>query len=206
MLNILMGHLPQTVEVSEKEYPINWDFRTGIQFESIARNTELGEQEKIWMILNLYYPKVPEDLQGAMEKVLWFYRCGKTGDEPDKKQKRYRQKDSDAPAYAFLQDAPYIYADFKNQYGMDLAELKEPLHWWKFSALFESLGEETKIGKIMYYRKVRITGMPKDRRAFINEMKKLYRIQNVDSGNHRMTLEERNRRWRNYVISRYEKK
>ena len=87
----------------------------------------------------------------------------------------------------FAQDAPYIYAAFKEQYGIDLLS-QEKLHWWKFLALFESLGEETKMAKIMYYRTVSTSGMSKDRRAFVNEMKKAYKL---DEGK-KLTLEERN--------------
>ena len=69
-------------------------------------------------------------------------------------------------------------------------------------ALFESLGEDTKMSKIMYYRKVSISGMSKSERAFINDMKKLYKIQ--DDGKEKLSLEERNRKWREYIRQRQE--
>lgn len=75
---------------------------------------------------------------------------------------------------------------------------QEKLHWWKFLALFESLGEETKMAKIMYYRTVSTSGMSKDRRAFINEMKKAYKL----DGGKKLTLEERNQQWKEYVKKR----
>ena len=69
-------------------------------------------------------------------------------------------------------------------------------------ALFESLNEETKMSKIMYYRKANISGLPKERRVFINEMKKLYQITDISGAGKKITLEARNRKWMEYVRSR----
>ena len=109
------------------------------------------------------------------------------------------RRSSKGPAWVFTQDAPYMYAAFKEQYGMDLTTI-ESLHWWKFMALFESLGEDTKMSKIMYYRQVNASGMSKAHRAFINEMKKHFQIRETGK---KMTLEQRNQRWIRYIEDRY---
>ena len=132
--------------------------------------------------------------------MLWFYRCGepeeKNEDENGKRQ-RYQRRSSKEPAYSFAQDAPYIYAAFKEQYGIDLTEVE--MHWWKFMALFESLNEDTKMSRIMYYRKVSTSGLPKEKRAFLNEMKKLYKITDISVLGKKVSLENRNRKWKDYV-------
>ena len=69
--------------------------------------------------------------------------------------------------------------------------------------MFESLSEDTQMGKIMYYRKVRTTGMSKDKRFFINEMKKKYKLLDNTDVSGRLTLEQRNMRWRKYVKDRF---
>ena len=84
---------------------------------------------------------------------------------------------------------------------IDLTEVQN-LHWWKFKALFDSLNEETQMKKIMYYRKVSTSGMDRDRRAYINEMKKLY---SLSKDKKKMTLEQRNASWIAYVKSRKQK-
>ena len=68
--------------------------------------------------------------------------------------------------------------------------------------MFDSLNEETQMKKIMYYRKVSISGMDRDRRAYINEMKKLY---SLSKDKKKMTLEQRNASWIAYVKSRKQK-
>lgn len=153
-------------------------------------------------VIDSFFQEAPADakplwfLGKAVEKILWFYRGGKAEKKEEKKE-RYKRRSNRGPAFSFSQDAPYIYAAFKEQYGIDLLS-QEKLHWWKFLALFESLGEETKMAKIMYYRTVSTSGMSKDRRAFINEMKKAYKL----DGGKKLTLEERNQQWKEYVKKR----
>lgn len=198
--DILTKDPPEVVEINGIEYPINWDFRIGIKLDELI-NSDLSENEKFQKMLELYYPIIPADLVSAIEKIIWFYRCGEKIEEEDEKKKRYRSRKDKEPAWIFVQDSPYIYSAFKEQYDMDLTEM-DTLHWWKFMALFESLGEGTKIGRIMYYRQVRTTGMSKSQRSFINEMKKLYKIKGNNSS--KMTLEQRNRKWLEYIKERQE--
>lgn len=66
-------------------------------------------------------------------------------------------------------------------------------------ALFESLNEDTKMSRIMYYRKVSTSGLPKEKRAFLNEMKKLYKITDISVLGKKVSLENRNRKWKDYV-------
>ena len=54
----------------------------------------------------------------------------------------------------------------------------------------------------MYYRKASTSGLPKEKRAFLNEMKKLYRITEISAAGKKMSLEMRNQKWRDYVRSR----
>lgn len=199
--DVITQPLPETVLIEGVSYPINWDFRMGIQFEKIIRS-DLSEEEKLKRMLTMYYPRIPHNLTKAVEQIMLFYRCGEPLQEEDNTKQRYRRRKSGEPECVFSQDAPYIYAAFREQYGIDLTTV-ESLHWWKFMALFESLGDDTKISKIMYYRKVSTTGMSKERRAFVNEMKKLYKIRN--DGVKKITLEQRNQNWKNYVKERLER-
>ena len=199
-VNFIIQGLPESVRIDGVEYPVNWDFRAGMQFEDVM-NSDMPEDDKLFRLLRLYYPKIPANLYGAVDQMLWFYRCGEKGQKEETKE-RYQRRNSKEPAYSFSKDSAYIYAAFKEQYGIDLTAI-ENLHWWKFMALFESLGEDTKMSRIMYYRKVNTSGMSKDKRAFVNEMRKLYRL-NPDGG--QMTLKQRNQRWKDYVKERYEKK
>lgn len=200
--DLLTEALPESVRIHGKEYPIQCDFRIGIKLDGILRS-ELEDQEKIEQMLRLYYVgNIPADIPAAIDKIVWFYRCGELPDDTDdeKKKRRYIRRKAKDPACVLTQDAPYVYAAFMDQYGVDLTSVGF-MHWWKFMALFESLGDGTKMSKIMYYRQASTAGMSKERRAFINEMKKLYRVKG--SGK-KMTLQQRNQRWKDYVKERFE--
>lgn len=199
--DLLTEDLPKSVRIHGKEYPIQCDFRIGIKLDGILRS-ELEDQEKIKRMLVLYFKdNIPPDIPAAIDKIIWFYRCGELLDNEDeeKKKRRYIRRKSKDPACVLTQDAPYVYAAFMDQYGIDLTSVTF-MHWWKFMALFESLGDETKMSKIMYYRQASTSGMSKERRAFINEMKKIYKIK----GTKKMTLQKRNQRWKDYVKERFE--
>ncbi len=200
--DFITGTLPKTVTIDGREYPIRYDFRIGMKLERI-RCSEVDDTMRIIRLLQMYYPELPENISEAINQMLWFYRCGEPEEdkeaEKDKRQ-RYQRRNSHKPAFSFAQDAPYIYAAFKEQYGIDLT--REDMHWWKFMALFESLNEETKMSRIMYYRKVNTSGLPKEKRAFLNEMKKLYQLTDSSVVGEKMTLEVRNRKWIEYVRTR----
>lgn len=196
---MIFEKLPDTVEISGTRYPIRTDFRIGIQLEELLKNETMDEREKYEKMLLLYYPQIPNDLNEAIKKIMWFYRCGVEKEEPkEEKKERYKRYRSKEPSYSFVQDAKYIYSAFKEQYGIDLSEGE--MHWWKFLSLFESLNDNTKMGKIMFYRQVSVSGMPKEQRAFYNEMKKLYQIRK--DGQEKVTLEQRNNCWKEYVEKR----
>ncbi|SHJ25173.1 Bacteriophage Gp15 protein [Clostridium cavendishii DSM 21758] len=171
-MNILIDLLPRQVNIDGIDYDINSDFRTSILFEMMVQDNDIGNKEKIVQALELYYPVIPENLQEAIEKIIWFYGCGKEvekgkGGEGSNKAKQI---------YSFEYDDDYIYAAFLNQYGIDLQEI-EDLHWWKFKAMFKALKEDNEIVKIMGYRAMTIPmDMPKDQKDFYRKMKKLHEI------------------------------
>ena len=160
--DLLTEDLPKSVRIHGKEYPIQCDFRIGIKLDGILRS-ELEDQEKIKRMLVLYFKdNIPPDIPAAIDKIIWFYRCGELLDNEDeeKKKRRYIRRKSKDPACVLTQDAPYVYAAFMDQYGIDLTSVTF-MHWWKFMALFESLGDETKMSKIMYYRQASTSGCQK---------------------------------------------
>lgn len=171
-MNILVDLLPIAVEIDNKNYEINSDFRTSILFELLMQDSSIGEEDKIITALELYYPVIPENINEAIEQMLWFYRCGKeiTSSKGNGKGKSVTQ------IYSFEHDDDYIYAAFVDQYNIDLQDI-EYLHWWKFKAMFNSLKEDIKIVKIMEYRSMDLSKIKdKEQKAYYKRMKDLYEI------------------------------
>lgn len=50
------------------------------------------------------------------------------------------------------------------------------MHWWKFKALFHALDENLEFMKIMRYRAVDITKIPKEQKDFYRKMKQIYAL------------------------------
>lgn len=172
MANIILDVLPETVEIDGVEYQINSDFRISILFELLMQDDEVGKRQKLMSGLRLYYPVVPQNLTEAVDKMIWFYRCGREAEEdrPGKSGGRAKQ------VYSFQYDDDYIYAAFLEQYGIDLQDVVD-LHWWKFRALFKGLREDTEIVKIMGYRSIEITSkMPKEQREFYKKMQSVHAL------------------------------
>lgn len=171
-MNLLIDLIPTTVEIEGVEYEINSDFRTSILFELMMQDSTIGEKEKILMALELYYPEIPKNISEAIDKILWFYRCGKNITS-----QKCTGKDREATQiYSFEYDDDYIYSAFLDQYGVDLQDIKY-LHWWKFKAMFKSLKEDNMIVKIMGYRNIDLSKIKdKEQKDYYRKMQKLYEI------------------------------
>lgn len=197
--NLLIDRLPESVRVNGCEYEIEWNFRTAILFELLMNDPEYSDEEKIVHTLALYYPKeIPNDLEKALDAVIDFYLCG----EENKNTRGTSTNNSRKANYSFEQDAAYIYAAFLTQYGIDLNEI-EKLHWWKFSALFQSLNEEQKICQIMYYRDADLKGKSKSEKKFLKTMKEKYALRSNAQPHQKLTLAQRDADLKAYVKKRF---
>lgn len=171
-MNLLIDVVPTTVDIEGTDYEINSDFRISILFELLMQDNSIGEEEKIFSALGLYYSIIPENIKEAIEQMLWFYRCGKD----IRKSKGNGKGKSSTPIYSFEHDDDYIYAAFMDQYNIDLQDIGY-LHWWKFKAMFNGLKEDNKIVKIMEYRSMDLSKIKdKEQKAYYKKMQELYKI------------------------------
>ncbi len=174
-MNILIDCIdyPNQAEVKGEWYEIRTNFRVSILFELMMQDDSLNSREKVMKGLNLYYPAVPDDLGGAVDAALWFYRCGR---EETTVQKRMAARRGKNQIYSFEHDAGLIYAAFLLAYNIDLQDV-EYMHWWKFRFLFNSLPKDCEFVRAMEYRSIDITDkMPKEQKDFYKKMKRLYAL------------------------------
>lgn len=206
MMNILLDSLPETVLVDGKEWSVNWGYRACILIEICMFDTGQSEEQRVLNALNIFYDRdIPGNVAEAIDRMMWFYRGGKEEKKPagENKTKRTAPIARQKRCYDFEQDAPYIYAAFRTQYGIDLNTTKNyDLHWWKFQAMFTALDEGLKFSRIMYYRSVSTNGMSKQQRAYINEMKKFYALEDGQTADGKMKLVKRNMEMKDYVRKR----
>lgn len=170
-MNMMLAPLPKVVFIDGKKYKINSNFRSSIKFELLMQDENLDKKEKLIRALKLYYPIIPNNINMAIEKIIWFYKAGKENEKVEGKSKLNNEQ-----IYSFEYDDDYIYSAFLSQYNIDLNSIKY-LHWWKFKALFKSLNESNEIVKIMQYRAMDVNKIKdNEQKEFYRKMKKVYGI------------------------------
>lgn len=143
-MNILASPLPREVVVGGVRVPIRTSYRVGIQ---VARTVESGHHERLiaGTILRLYFgdESIPADVNGALSAAMDFHRMNAPA--PNKKPSTSRAWDWD-------HDQGRVLADFKREYGIDLADPDLTLHWFTFWTYFENLSIDSESKRAMYYR------------------------------------------------------
>jgi len=174
-MNILIDRLPDTLEISGREYAINADFRTCLKIILAFEDAELASIEKQTIMLTNLYKEPPENVAEAIDKGIWFLNGGEESGR------------GDGPRlYSFEKDANFIMAAFRQTHGIDLETAN--MHWWKFMAYFMDLGGETTFSNLIGLRKRIKTGKAtKEERQIAAEMGEIIKLPETDS----RTLEER---------------
>ena len=184
-MNLLLDRPPRTVKIGGAEYEIHSDFRVSVLFELLMQDEEIPPEAKVERTLSLYFPKPPvrEDIREVLQAVNWFYLCGRSDKEARLKsavqeddERGESEADNGQRVYSFDYDDEYIYAAFRQQYGINLSSVQY-LHWWEFRAMFKALDEKCQFVKIMGYRAAKPgKGMSKEEKAFLRKMQRLYAL------------------------------
>lgn len=162
--------LPKQLFVNNKEYNINTDFRTWINFELILTDSQIDQNTKILTIIEIILIDeiIASEIKSIFEALFSFYFIGQD-------YKNDTKKETSEEAYNFQVDWKYIYPAFMQQYNIDLFEAN--LHWWQFKALFDSLHEDTQFIKVVGYRTMKLEKIrDRDQRAIYSKLKKQYAI------------------------------
>ena len=82
--------LPKSVEVNGREYEIRSDFRAILDILEAINDTELTDQKRAYVVLDIFYPQFAEmregDYEEAISRCLWFINGGQ--EDNGKKLKR----------------------------------------------------------------------------------------------------------------------
>ena len=113
MKELLTGNLPNSFLIGGREYHISSDFRAMLRLEEIFSSEKLTDEEKAERALKLFYGCIPEPLEEAVERLCYFWSCGRQEQEGRAKGEGAAQP----PIYSFAHDAGLIYGAFLTQYG-----------------------------------------------------------------------------------------
>ena len=126
----MIGKLPTTLDIDEKEYKIRTDYRIVLTIFEAFNDVELKDNEKIYVMLELLYEKKPDNLEEAIKQANWFLDGGKQYEEFNKTKK----------VMDWEQDESIIFSAVNKVAGCETRE-KEYIHWWTFLGYFSEIGE-----------------------------------------------------------------
>ena len=126
-------------------YRLNLSYNRILQVFNIFDDSTLSDMDKINLAIRLTV-KWPRPLLITAKIKLWnkIYE--------DFIKPRDIDSDSNDIVFDFEQDADYIYAAFRQAYGINLIEQREKLDWREFFALFQSLPDDTHFSEIIDIR------------------------------------------------------
>lgn len=137
---------PKYVEIDDKRYKINTDFRIAIECQDISTNEEIGDFERAMAIIYKLFGDegidTPEHYEKLLKLAVKYLSCGKEVDN----------KTNEEPDMDFTQDIDYIEASFMSDYNIDLSNTE--MHWWKFYKLINGLSN-SEMGNCCVLNRVR---------------------------------------------------
>lgn len=176
--SVLLDPLPvEWKSVNGTVYPLDTDFRIGIQICLIQEDPELTEREKNLKIQEmLFIDCMPVDAK-EIEQCVNFFINGWYQDKQSEKKENKRLMD-------FNVDQWRIYSAFLAQYQIDLHEI-EYMHFWKFMGLLSTL-QECSYTRVIDIRQRKIKPkMDAEDKKILKEAKEIYELPELRS------LEER---------------
>lgn len=132
MFNVMLDRLP----TEYKGYPINSDFRIGIQMFQIMNDSELSEMERFYKACELLFDvdgadQFP-DMQTMQDGIQWFLSGWYTDNSVNDEKKDRKDMDYDIDQWR-------IFSAFLTQFGINLNETD--MHFWVFMGLLSTLDE-----------------------------------------------------------------
>lgn len=162
MLNVMLDPLPEEWQ----GYPINADYRIGIQISQCLADPELSEREKVATALGLLFPENRPWGTQAAEALEWFLN----GWNHD----RHGKSAGQAKAMDFDVDQWRIHAAFLSQYRIDLSTAR--MHWFMFMGLLSGL-EECAFTRVVDIRQKKITSkMSREEKKAYADAKRVYAL------------------------------
>lgn len=144
MIDLKKAKLPQAVKVGGSFYRIHTDQKYILRFHELIKKAGTPLEVFDFMYINRIPPSRLEGIYAICEFM-----------NPPRELPRSIGEESGEIVIDYDIDAPYIYAAFLEQYGIDLIETR--LHWYKFLALLHGL-HDTELNRIIAARMYKPSG------------------------------------------------
>lgn len=153
--SVLTDGLPCTVPVDGVEIPVETDYRAGLLFYDLLRDTELPEGVRLNLFAEFACGGIPAGTEPeqlytalfdfyAMENPVQLSGGQTTGE----------------PVMDFTFDGDRILASFQAAYGIDLTAVR--MHWWQFLTLLAALPPDTVFMRTVRLRMLDLSAVEDD--------------------------------------------
>lgn len=165
MFNVMLDELPDMWE----GFPIDTDFRIGVQISQIMEDKDLSDNEKWGTSAELLFRGIRPDPQYYSDAILWFLQEW-NHDNNKKAKDRTRVLDYDIDQWR-------LYSAFKAQYGIDLNTVN--MHYWQFMGMLTTLNEcaFTRVVDVRF-KKLR-SNMTKEGKQILKDQKTIYGLEQL---------------------------
>ena len=178
----MIGILPKSLEIGDTEYKIRSDFRVALLIFEAFNDIELTDSEKIKVCLECLYEEIPDDMETAYKKAVWFLDGG---DIP--KSKPLRKKTFD-----WKQDESLIFSAVNKSAGFETRSA-EYIHWWTFLGYFSEIGDGL-FSQVLNIRSKKAKGkkLEKWELEFFSEHRELIELKQVYSAEEQAEIDRLN--------------
>ena len=137
---------PRSITVGGKTYVLNLSFDRVLSAIELLSSENFDDNDTLdiiyeWFVINNKKAEIEERLTVVNEI---FGQLINNRNE--------HSSDDEQETISFSQDAGYIYAAFRQAYGIDLFEQQGKMQWWEFISLLQSLPENTRLSQIIDIR------------------------------------------------------
>ena len=171
-MNLLTQDLVKQIEIDGVLHDINYDYKTCLKIILAFEDSELEDEEKVYITLNLLYKKIPQNLEIALKKAILFLNGGKESEQEESLESNEKPR-----MYSFKQDANYIFNAVDSATSGKLSQGVN-LHWWLFQMAFMEVPENSFFSRMLYLRAQKQKGkLNKEERAFWNKNRDILELE-----------------------------
>ena len=141
----MIGLLPQTLKVCNKDYAIRSDFRDILRIIMAYNDKDLSDQEKVFVCLRRIYkdldsmPKDKDTYAAAIKAATEFIECRLSDGKPSPKVVNWEK------------DEQLIFPAINKVAGMEVRAVPF-MHWWTFLGYFQAIDREDLWGVVLTIR------------------------------------------------------
>lgn len=163
------------IKFDSRIYHVNLAFDTVIKYLELAESDEPNQEEKA---IRLFFgdQELPLDPDFFESSFKLINETITKAPYQSNSSMNFGMQVAPQQLYSYRQDADAIYASFLMQYHIDLLKERGKMHWCVFRALFDGLGEDTPIQRIIELRQKNLADVPDEQRGRVMQLQQYYSL------------------------------